>query len=55
MLAKLGNGNTFLLYGGLQILFIVFFHFFVPETKGVSLEKIESNLLSGLPLRKIGR
>jgi hypothetical protein len=28
---------------------------FVPETKGVSLEKIEANLLSGLPLRQIGR
>jgi hypothetical protein len=27
----------------------------VPETKGVSLEKIESNLLSGLPIKKIGR
>lgn len=55
MLEKLGNGNTFLLYGGIQVLFIIFFRFFVPETKGVSLEKIESNLLSGLPLRKIGR
>ncbi len=50
-----GAGNTFLLYGGLNILFIVFFIFLVPETKGVSLEKIQENLLSGLPLRKIGR
>jgi len=55
LLATLGNGNTFLLYGGLNALFIVFFLLFVPETKGISLEKIESNLLSGLPLRKIGR
>lgn len=55
LLDTLGNGNTFLLYGGLNALFIVFFIFFVPETKGVSLEKIERNLLSGLPLRKIGR
>ncbi|MBX9742203.1 MAG: sugar porter family MFS transporter [Chthoniobacterales bacterium] len=55
MLSKLGNGNTFLLYGSLQVLFIIFFFFFVPETKGVSLEKIESNLFSGLPLRKIGK
>lgn len=54
LLNTLGNGNTFLLYGGLNILFIIFFILFVPETKGVSLEKIESNLLSGLPLRKIG-
>jgi SP family galactose:H+ symporter-like MFS transporter len=55
LLAGLGNGNTFLLYGGLNILFIIFFVMFVPETKGVSLEKIEANLLSGLPLKQIGR
>jgi SP family galactose:H+ symporter-like MFS transporter len=55
LLRDLGSGNTFLLYGGLNVLFIIFFLLFVPETKGVSLEKIESNLLSGLPLRKIGR
>lgn len=51
----LGGGNTFLLYGGLNVLFILFFILLVPETKGVSLEKIERNLMSGLPLRKIGR
>jgi len=55
LLKDLGSGNTFLLYGGLNALFIVFFLLFVPETKGVSLERIEANLLSGLPLRKIGR
>ena len=55
LLNNLGNGNTFLMYGGLNALFILFFILYVPETKGVSLEKIESNLLSGLPLRKIGR
>ncbi len=49
LLQDLGAGNTFLLYGGLNVLFIIFFLLFVPETKGVSLEKIESNLLSGLP------
>jgi SP family galactose:H+ symporter-like MFS transporter len=55
LLNTLGNGNTFLLYGGLNAIFIIFFLAFVPETKGVSLEKIESNLLSGFPLRKIGK
>jgi SP family galactose:H+ symporter-like MFS transporter len=55
MLSKLGNGNTFLFYGGIQALFIIFFLLFVPETKGVSLEHIESNLLSGKPLRNIGK
>ena len=55
LLGTLGNGNTFMLYGALNVLFVIFFLFFVPETKGVSLEKIESNLLSGKPLRRIGR
>lgn len=55
MLATLGGGNTFLLYGGMNVLFIVFFLIFVPETKGISLEQIERNLMSGLKLRKIGR
>ena len=55
LLAGFGNGNTFLLYGALNALFIVFFMMLVPETKGVSLEKIEANLLSGLPLRQIGQ
>jgi SP family galactose:H+ symporter-like MFS transporter len=51
----LGPGNTFLLYGAMNVLFIVFFLFFVPETKGVSLEQIEKNLMSGKRLREIGR
>ena len=55
LLAGLGNGNTFLFYGALNALFIIFFVLFVPETKGVSLEKIEANLLSGLALRQIGQ
>ncbi|MFA7344136.1 MAG: sugar porter family MFS transporter [Terrimicrobiaceae bacterium] len=55
MLATFGGGNTFLLYGGLNALFIVFFVIFVPETKGISLEQIERNLMSGRILRKIGR
>ena len=49
-----GPGNAFLLYGGINVLFIIFFMLFVPETKGF-IEKIERNLMSGLPLRKIGR
>ena len=55
LLDKFGNGNTFLLYGGLNALFVIFFLCFVPETKGISLEKIESNLLSGKRLKDIGR
>jgi len=55
LLSNLGAGNTFLMYGAFNVAFIIFFIFFVPETKGISLEKIESNLLSGKRLREIGR
>jgi SP family galactose:H+ symporter-like MFS transporter len=54
LLNGLGAGNTFFLYGGLEILFFIFFVLYVPETKGVSLERISSNLLSGKPLKEIG-
>jgi SP family galactose:H+ symporter-like MFS transporter len=55
MLNVLGPGNTFLLYGALNAVFIVFFLALVPETKGVSLESIEKKLLAGTPLKQIGR
>jgi hypothetical protein len=54
-LCSTGVSPVFLLYGALNALFIVFFLMLVPETKGVSLEKIEANLLAGLPLRQIGQ
>ena len=37
------------------IVFILFVKFFVPETKYVSLEEIENNLIAGKSLAKIGR
>lgn len=55
LISGIGGGNTFLLYGGMNALFIVFFVLFVPETKGVSLESIEQKLLGGARLRNIGR
>lgn len=55
LINTVGGGNTFLLYGGLNVFFILFFLLFVPETKGISLEQIERNLMAGLKLRKIGR
>jgi SP family galactose:H+ symporter-like MFS transporter len=54
LLDKLGSGNTFLLYGSLEIVFIIIFLLYVPETKGVSLERISANLLRGEKLRNIG-
>jgi SP family galactose:H+ symporter-like MFS transporter len=55
MLSGLGPGNTFLLYGALNAVFMLFFVRYVPETKGVSLESIEKKLLEGTPLRGIGK
>lgn len=54
MLNGFGSGVTFGIYAALNLLFLVFTIFFVPETKGVSLEHIEANLMAGKPLRRIG-
>ena len=55
MLNGFGSGVTFGIYAALNALFIVVTLFFVPETKGISLEKIENNLMAGKPLRRIGQ
>jgi SP family galactose:H+ symporter-like MFS transporter len=55
LLNKFGHARTFWLFAGLNALFIVFTFWLVPETKGVTLEQIERNLMKGFPLRFIGR
>jgi SP family galactose:H+ symporter-like MFS transporter len=55
MLTELGSGLTFGIYAALNALFIVVTFFFVPETKDISLEAIEANLMAGKPLREIGQ
>lgn len=40
----LGAGNLFLLFGAIAILALVFVVTSVPETKGLTLEEIESKL-----------
>ena len=54
MLDSLGNANTFWVYGGLNVLFIILTLWLVPETKHISLEHIERNLMKGRPLLEIG-
>lgn len=46
--------NTFYIFAITSILGILFVRFFVPETKGISLEQIETNLMSGKKLRDLG-
>ena len=50
----LGSAHTFWLYALMNTLFIILTMAYVPETKNVSLEKIEHNLMSGEKLRRIG-
>lgn len=54
LLESFGNANTFWLYGGLNLIFILITFLLIPETKNVTLEHIEGNLMQGKPLRKIG-
>lgn len=54
MLDKLGNANTFWVYAALNVLFIVLTLWLIPETKNISLEHIERNLMTGKRLRDIG-
>lgn len=47
--------GTFGLYGLICLIGIFFVYYKVPETKGVSLERIERNLRSGLSGRELGK
>ncbi|MCS3603305.1 SP family galactose:H+ symporter-like MFS transporter [Buttiauxella sp. BIGb0471] len=55
LIDTIGSPNTFWLYGVMNIVCIVLTIFFVPETKNISLENIERNLMRGEPLRLIGQ
>jgi len=55
MLQDWGTGWSFATFLIIAIVAWVLFYLFVPEAKGVSLEKIEANIVKGLPLRELGR
>jgi SP family galactose:H+ symporter-like MFS transporter len=50
-----GNASIFYVFAGFCIVAIVFVAFFVPETKGITLEEMEFNLKNGVALRKLGQ
>lgn len=54
LVQSVGMSGTFATYLVLTLLSLLFVYFFIPETRGVSLEKIEENLLLGRSLRKLG-
>jgi SP family galactose:H+ symporter-like MFS transporter len=54
LIGVLGKSGMFWLFAVIGLLSFLFVMAFVPETKSVSLEEIETNLLAGKKLRKIG-
>ncbi|MEP7381919.1 MAG: MFS transporter [Gemmatimonadota bacterium] len=54
LIAMAGRSVTFWLYAGLSVGAWLFVWFFVPETKGQSLEQIEAHWRAGKPLRALG-
>ncbi|MEI6287384.1 MAG: sugar porter family MFS transporter [Bacillota bacterium] len=54
ILSVFGIAAAFWLYGGMCLVVILFTKFYVPETKGVSLETIEKNLENGHPVLELG-
>ncbi|OGT42001.1 MAG: hypothetical protein A3F42_04360 [Gammaproteobacteria bacterium RIFCSPHIGHO2_12_FULL_37_34] len=55
LLHALGPTNTFMLYAIMCIVGFVYCYYKIPETKGVSLEKIEDNIRRGITVREIGQ
>lgn len=54
VLHSIGASWTFAIFLMIAIVAFILFSLLVPETKGVSLERIEQNIRSGLSLRKLG-
>ncbi|KTD35235.1 sugar-proton symporter [Legionella moravica] len=50
-----GQSLTFSLFGSFCLLAFAFIYYFVPETTGISLEKIEQQLMAGIRVRDIGQ
>lgn len=55
LMHRVGGAVTFWGFAVVSFLCIVFVYFFVPETKGISLEQIESNWLKGVNPRNFGK
>lgn len=52
---SIGEAYTFWIFAGIAVLSLLFTYFLVPETKGISLEKIEKNWREGVPARQFGK
>jgi MFS transporter, SP family, galactose:H+ symporter len=49
-----GNASIFYVFAGFCALAVAFVAWFVPETKGITLEEMEFNLKNGVRLRELG-
>ena len=54
LIEVLGPSGTFFIYFIVSIFSIIFVYFWVPETKGCTLEDIEANLYAGKSARQLG-
>lgn len=54
IIQTLGPSHTFWLYASMCLFCLIFCYFWVPETKGISLETIEKNLAAAKPSRELG-
>ncbi len=52
---KLGKSGAFWLYAAVSVAGLFYVKYFVPETKGITLEGIEQYLRSGKPLGRLGK
>ena len=55
VIAKIHDFGIFWAFSIIGLISLLFIYRIVPETKGVSLEQIENNLMSGKRLRWLGR
>lgn len=55
LIHKIGGAYTFWGFAVVSLLCILFVYFFVPETKGISLEQIESNWIRGIKPRDFNK
>lgn len=55
LIHSIGEAYTFWIFSAITVLCLFFTYYFVPETKGISLEKIEKNWKDGVPARQFGQ
>ena len=55
LIKALGSAETMIIYAAVSVVSVLLILLYVPETRGVSLERIEDNLMKGRKLRDLGQ